>query len=75
MGDTQTPTTVMPLTTSEVPMDKELDSQIHHPSVNGTSEDPPLFSSHLISPEVASLLPEGYSIRPLRRGDFHTGEP
>jgi glucosamine-phosphate N-acetyltransferase len=32
-----------------------------------------LFSANLISPEVASQLPESYSIRALRRSDYHTG--
>ncbi|KPI36919.1 Glucosamine 6-phosphate N-acetyltransferase [Cyphellophora attinorum] len=36
-------------------------------------EETPLFSPDLISPEVASLLPEGYIIRPLRRSDYHKG--
>lgn len=33
----------------------------------------PLFSSSLISPDVAAALPEDYTIRPLRRSDFHNG--
>lgn len=36
-------------------------------------EETPLFSQSLISPEVAALLPEGYSMRPLRRSDYHKG--
>jgi glucosamine-phosphate N-acetyltransferase len=32
-----------------------------------------LFSNDLISPEVASALPEGYNIRALRRSDYNTG--
>lgn len=30
-----------------------------------------MFSPHLISPEVAASLPEGYTIRPLRRSDYN----
>jgi glucosamine-phosphate N-acetyltransferase len=36
-------------------------------------EDPPLFPPSLISPEVSSSLPEGYTMRPLRRSDYHGG--
>lgn len=42
---------------------------------NVTTEDKeePLFSASLISPEILSILPEGYTARPLRRSDFHLG--
>jgi hypothetical protein len=52
-------------------------------STNGTAttteakeehDDTPLFSPSYISPEVAALLPEGYSMRPLRRSDYHKGK-
>lgn len=33
----------------------------------------PLFSPTLISPDVASALPEGYTIRPLQLSDYHAG--
>ncbi|EXJ72091.1 glucosamine-phosphate N-acetyltransferase [Cladophialophora psammophila CBS 110553] len=36
-------------------------------------DDPPLFSPSLISEEVVSRLPEGYTIRPLRRSDYYGG--
>lgn len=46
-------------------------------TVNGTpnGEVPPdsLFSAALISPQVVSQLPEGYTIRPLQRTDFDLG--
>lgn len=32
-----------------------------------------LFSSTFISPSVAAELPENYTIRPLRRSDYHNG--
>ncbi|KAI0130433.1 acetyltransferase [Xylariales sp. AK1849] len=32
-----------------------------------------LFSSDLISPPVASALPEGYIVRALRKSDYHAG--
>lgn len=35
--------------------------------------DAPLFSQSLISPEVQADLPNGYSIRPLRRSDYQGG--
>ncbi|KKK14070.1 hypothetical protein P175DRAFT_0503723 [Aspergillus ochraceoroseus IBT 24754] len=35
--------------------------------------DTPLFSTSLISPEVASVLPEGYKIRPACRSDYQRG--
>ena len=41
--------------------------------VNTTSIDIPLFTDHLISPEVQAALPPGYTIRPLRRSDYHRG--
>ncbi|KAI9788874.1 MAG: Glucosamine-phosphate N-acetyltransferase-like protein [Peltula sp. TS41687] len=37
------------------------------------SHETPLFHSSLVSPEVSSLLPAGYSLRPLQRTDFHAG--
>lgn len=40
---------------------------------NGVEEDPPLFSLSLISPEVLSILPQGYTMRPLRRSDYNGG--
>ncbi|EED19333.1 glucosamine 6-phosphate acetyltransferase, putative [Talaromyces stipitatus ATCC 10500] len=51
---------------------------IHKPQLeNGTKsaeeEEEPLFSPSLISAEIQSVLPEGYSARPLRRSDFHLG--
>jgi glucosamine-phosphate N-acetyltransferase len=35
--------------------------------------DGPLFSTSLISPEVISLLPTDYTIRPMRRSDYNRG--
>ncbi|KAF9884767.1 Glucosamine-phosphate N-acetyltransferase-like protein [Aspergillus nanangensis] len=37
------------------------------------TDDAPLFSSDLISPEIISILPTDYTIRPMRRSDFHRG--
>ncbi|KAK1058106.1 Glucosamine-phosphate N-acetyltransferase-like protein [Friedmanniomyces endolithicus] len=42
-------------------------------ATNGTAPTDPLFSPSLISPSVSSALPNGYSIRPLQRGDFDLG--
>lgn len=36
-------------------------------------DEKPLFSPTLISPDVAAALPEGYTVRPLRRSDYHNG--
>ncbi|KAL0257989.1 Glucosamine-phosphate N-acetyltransferase-like protein [Diplodia seriata] len=33
----------------------------------------PLFSTELISPSVLAALPAGYSVRPIRRGDYGRG--
>lgn len=38
-----------------------------------TDDSMPLFSASLISPEVAAQLPEGYTIRPMQRGDYAKG--
>ncbi|KAI4215592.1 MAG: hypothetical protein LQ351_002061 [Letrouitia transgressa] len=43
----------------------------HYPANSNPSG--PLFTPDLISPDVASELPEGYSIRPLQRSDFKAG--
>jgi len=32
-----------------------------------------IFSSDLISPAVAAVLPEGYTVRSLRKSDYSTG--
>lgn len=67
MNDTPTPTIATPLTTNHAPMQNNGAMQI-----DGV-EDPPLFSPSLISPEVSSSLPDGYTMRPLRRSDYHGG--
>ncbi|KMP02934.1 Glucosamine-phosphate N-acetyltransferase-like protein [Coccidioides immitis] len=36
-------------------------------------DEQPLFPMKLISPDVAAQLPEGYTIRPLRKSDFSNG--
>lgn len=43
---------------------------LESPVTDGTA---PLFSTALISPEVLSALPEGYTCRPLQRQDYHKG--
>jgi hypothetical protein len=67
MNDTQTPTTAMPLITSNDSMPSNAATQTDE------VEDPPLFPPHLISPDVTSSLPHGYTMRPLRRSDYHGG--
>lgn len=45
-----------------------------HPTIEITmAPEDGLFSSKLISPEVAEKLPEGYQLRALRPTDFDTG--
>lgn len=43
------------------------------PTTNGTPAPDTLFSPTLISPTVLAALPEGYTMRPLQRSDFHHG--
>lgn len=46
------------------------------PKANGmanTTNDAGLFGDELISPDVAAALPQGYTIRALRRSDYHAG--
>ncbi|KAI9711013.1 MAG: Glucosamine-phosphate N-acetyltransferase-like protein [Bogoriella megaspora] len=42
-------------------------------TTNGTTTSAPLFSPHLISPDVQAALPEGYTCRPLQKSDYHKG--
>lgn len=74
MNDTTTPTTAIPISNTGAPAQNETASQTPSDVVNGAKEDTPLFSSLLISAEVTSQLPDGYSIRPLRKSDYHGGE-
>lgn len=67
MADFQTPTEVSQFSTNG-DIQKGAESQVHN------TNDPELFSAHLISPSVKESLQEvGYSIRPLRRSDYSTG--
>ncbi|THZ80671.1 acyl-CoA N-acyltransferase [Aureobasidium pullulans] len=55
-------------TLSKAPPRSPLDGrQIH------TMSSESLFSPDLISSEVAAALPEGYTIRPLQKSDYHAG--
>ncbi|KAJ5092563.1 Acyl-CoA N-acyltransferase [Penicillium alfredii] len=60
------------VTTTTVP---ETTKPIMNSTVTPVTADPdePLFPSTLISPDVISLLPTDYSIRPLRRSDYSRG--
>lgn len=42
-------------------------------NVSTKDDEEPLFSPSLISPEILTILPEGYTARPLRRSDFQRG--
>ena len=71
MAEFQTPTEASAISTVPV---KDAQVQVTT-ETNGTLVDEtPLFSQVLISAEVSAALPEGYSIRPLRKSDYHTGK-
>lgn len=73
MAENQTPTEASLLSTNPVSL-KDAEVQASTSQTNGAlADDPPLFSPTLISSEVAAALPEGYSIRPLRRSDYYNG--
>lgn len=72
MAELQTPTEVSQISTNGQ-IQKGAEEQLA-PVANGTT-DADLFSDSLISPAVkASLQEVGYTIRPLRRSDYRTGE-
>ena len=71
MAEFQTPTEASLLETTPATV-KDTGVQVDTAQLNGT-EEPPLFSPTLISSDVAAALPEGYSIRPLRRDDYYNG--
>lgn len=58
--------------TTTVPTDSMKYPLVEESTVVPT-DDPPLFSSSLISPEVIAAIPTDYTIRPLRRSDYHRG--
>jgi hypothetical protein len=66
MNDISTPTTAIPISNAKTPTESNTAA---HPTVN----DKPMFSPSLISADVTSQLPEGYSMRPLRRTDYNDG--
>jgi len=73
MNDTQKPTPpATSVTTTDTPMQQNGEAAAAQ-QVDGDL-DPPLFSPDLISPAVQASLPEGYSMRPLRRSDYHGGK-
>ena len=57
--------------TNGVPMANGINNNIKKTIDNDF--DKPLFSLDFISPDVQSLLPENYTLRPLRRSDYHSG--
>lgn len=72
MADFQTPTEASALT-SNGDLQSGAESQVSLSSNKGN--DVELFSGELISPQVSASLQEvGYTIRPLRRSDYDTGE-
>ena len=71
MAEFQTPTEASLLETTPATV-KDAEVQVDTTQLKGT-EEPPLFSPTLISSDVAAALPEGYSIRPLRRDDYYNG--
>lgn len=76
-----TPTVVNRTTTPTINGTRATPTALPTPAPAAASEeredyddDPPLFSPALISDEVRRNLPEGYSIRPLRRSDYYGGK-
>ncbi|EXJ62856.1 glucosamine-phosphate N-acetyltransferase [Cladophialophora yegresii CBS 114405] len=67
-----TKATTTSTSTSAAPLLADEPKQNGKPAFNDEN-DPPLFSPSLISEEVAARLPEGYTIRPLRRSDYYGG--
>ncbi len=83
MAENQTPTEASLLSTSPPTAVTEAASQVadvlglngvHANGAVKEEDEQPLFSPTFISAEVSSALPEGYSVRPLRRTDYHKGE-
>jgi glucosamine-phosphate N-acetyltransferase len=52
-----------------------MDSRTSKPetTTSSSTSPEPLFSPSLISPELAAILPESYTIRPMRQSDYHRG--
>lgn len=45
----------------------------HDSNAQSDLDEQPLFSTDLVSSDVVSKLPEGYTLRPLRCSDYHKG--
>ncbi|KAL6242713.1 Glucosamine-phosphate N-acetyltransferase-like protein [Rhinocladiella similis] len=60
-------------TPTSIPTSLQQQQQQPSKAMPSTDEEPPLFSPSLISPVVSSLLPQGYTLRPLRRSDYYGG--
>lgn len=71
MADFQTPTEVSAMETLPV---KDAEVQVSTEMNGALADETPLFSPILISAEVSAALPEGYSMRPLRRSDYYNGK-
>ena len=71
MADLQTPTEVSVMSNSPV---KDAEVQVSAETNGVFADENPLFSPILISAEVSAALPEGYSMRPLRRSDYYNGK-
>lgn len=61
------------MTTSAVATTPETTKSTMNSTVTPIVEDGPLFPAKLISSAVIDDLPENYTIRPLRRSDYHHG--
>jgi hypothetical protein len=70
MADLQTPTEASLVSTTDF---KDGQGQVKTNANGTTADEKPLFAASLISSEVTAALPEGYSIRPLRKSDYHNG--
>lgn len=72
MADTQTPTEASLLSNS-ANIESEQNAAARIDTNDNGVDEPPLFSPSLISPDVSSILPDGYTMRPLRRSDYDGG--
>lgn len=67
------PSISTPSSTKPLPPTPNSGTSVSTSASANASVDTPLFTDHLISPEVQAALPPGYTIRPLRRSDYQRG--
>ncbi|PLB38984.1 glucosamine 6-phosphate N-acetyltransferase [Aspergillus candidus] len=62
-----------PTPESSIPTPDSHTPPYNTPATANPPKETPLFSPTLISPQVTAELPQDYTIRPIRRSDFHRG--